>query len=508
MSTLEYTNIDDIKGFHSTIQATFRSGKTRDIEWRKKQLNQLGFMVQDNEDAFCKALTADLGRPSFETVVGELQPVKGEINEAYSHVASWSKPRKVKTSMVWALASATVTPQPKGIALVIGTWNYPITLTLGPLIGAIAAGCPAIIKPAEQNPATATLLATLIPKYLDTSAYIVVNGAVDQATALLKLRYDHIFYTGSGNVGKIIAKAAAEHLTPVTLELGGKSPACVFDDANIEVVARRIMWGKWANSGQICISPDYIMCTKSMQPKLIAAFEKVLKSFSGGKDLTTNDDFSKIVSPVHFERLSKLLNATDGEVAIGGKTNKENNKIEVTIVKDVKKGDGLLQGEIFGPILPIMVVEDKDEMINYINDHDNPLALYVFTQSKANRDYIFNNTRSGTFVQNDVVIQFTVQGLPFGGAGQSGYGNYHGKHSFDTFSHERASAAVPTWMEVALASRYPPYTPEKLKMLLMATKQVIKRQPSAGRRLFKYFFSLAAVLAGIAVAARRGLPKL
>ncbi|KAL8277569.1 hypothetical protein RQP46_010001 [Phenoliferia psychrophenolica] len=430
---------------------------------------------QDNQKAITDAVLADLGRPAFETIVAELEPTKGEINEAISHLNGWAKPRKVKTSFAWYFAKATVASVPKGCALIIGTWNYPIALLFGPVIGAIAAGCAAILKPAEQNTTLAALWAALVPKYLDQSAYILINGAVEETTALLKLRFDHIFYTGSGTVGRIVAKAAAEHLTPVTLELGGKSPACICDDADVTIAGRRIMWGKYNNSGQICISPDYVCCTREMQPKLIESFKAAIAEFSPSGTLTENAEFSSLINPAHFARISKLIDGTEGRVVIGGGRDEASNKIEITVVADVKESDVLMQGEIFGPVLPILTFESKRAMVDFINARDNPLALYVFTKSTADRDYFFKNTRSGSFVQNDVLVQFLIPGLPFGGAGPSGYGGYHGKHSFDTFSHERSSAAIPNWLEMVLAARYPPYNQSKLKQMLLLTGQKISR---------------------------------
>ncbi|GAA5905142.1 hypothetical protein JCM8208_000292 [Rhodotorula glutinis] len=496
------TNVDDIPQAHETVYRTFLSGKTRPLAWRRNQIKQLGFLVQDNEDAFCKALEQDLGRPAFETITAELTPIKAEINDVCDHFEKWAKPQKAKTVFNWAAAKPTVYSEPKGVALIIGTWNYPITLLLTPLLGAISAGCTALVKPAEQSPATAALIASLLPKYLDQSAFICVLGAVPQATALLKLRYDHIFYTGSGGVGRIVAKAAAEHLTPVTLELGGKSPAVVLDDANIDVVARRIIWAKFVNAGQICISTDYILTTPAMEPKLIAAMKRALAAFSAAPpgeasmSLVHNSSFSRIVNANHYKRISKLLDGTKGDIVVGGKRDDKENKIEVTVVRNVKGDDTLMSEEIFGPVLPIVTLPDIDSMVRFIQDRETPLALYVFTQSDKKRQYIFERTRSGGFVQNDVLVQFLIPGLPFGGTGQAGYGNYHGRRTFDTFSHERAFASVPTWMDSILALRYPPYTPKKLKMLVLFTGATIRRDRRYGAGfLAKLIAVLAAVVA-------------
>ncbi|GAA5898889.1 hypothetical protein JCM5296_004411 [Sporobolomyces johnsonii] len=508
---MDFTPVEQIQPAYDTVNQTFLSGKTRPLEWRKHQIKQLGFLVQDNEDAFVSALEQDLGRPAFETIVAELNPVKAEINEVYDHVEKWAKPKRVKTVAMWKLSKPTVYSEPKGVTLVIGTWNYPITLLVVPLLGAISAGCTALVKPAEQAPATAALFASLLPKYLDPTAFICITGAIDQATALLKLKFDHIFYTGSGNIGKIVARAAAEHLTPVTLELGGKSPAVVLDDANLEVSARRIIWAKFSNAGQICISTDYILCTPETEPKLLLALKRALAEFTADPKtksavpLLENQNFSRIVNKNHFNRLSKLLDATKGEIVVGGKRDEAANKIEVTLVRGVDEDDSLMSEEIFGPILPILTLPNKEAMVDFIRKRDTPLALYVFTQSTKNRDYIFEHTRSGGFVQNDVLVQFLIPGLPFGGTGAAGYGNYHGKRTFDTFSHERAAAHVPTWMDGVMALRYPPYTPNKLSLLLMASKAVIRKPTQYG---FGALLKLCAALAAVFAVVKGGRSKL
>ncbi|GAA5863483.1 hypothetical protein JCM3774_005309 [Rhodotorula dairenensis] len=500
-SIYDDTPVDRIPALHQQAYSTFLSGKTRPIEYRKRQIKQLGFLIQDNEDLLCRALEQDFGRPRFETVTGELNPAKQEINEVYAHLDQWAKPVRVQTSFTWKGVKPTVYQEPKGVVLVIGTWNYPITLLLIPLLGAIAAGCTALVKPAEQAPHTAALIARLLPQYLDPSAFIPVLGAIDQATALLKLKFDHIFYTGSGGIAKIVARAAAEHLTPLTLELGGKSPAVVFDDADIDTIARRIMWAKYTNAGQICISVDYVLVTPETEPKLIAAMQRALDTFKGGDSvaLTSNENYSRVINDRHYRRLTNLLDKTQGQIAFGGKRDDHERKIDVTVVRNVKADDALMSEEIFGPILPVVTLPDKDAMIRFIQERETPLALYVFTQSNKNAQYVRERTRSGGFVHNDVLVHFMIPGLPFGGTGAAGYGNYHGKRTFDTFSHERASASVPTWMDALLASRYPPYTAKKLKMLLFATGVVVKR-PSSGlaaawSKVWKVLLAVAAIAA-------------
>ncbi|GAA5838292.1 hypothetical protein JCM11251_003455 [Rhodosporidiobolus azoricus] len=510
---------------HRTISTTFLSGVSRPISWRKTQLHALGLMLQEKEKDLCQALEQDLHRPAFETITAELSPLKAEILEALAHVAKWAKPEKVKTSWMWAASAPTVYKEPKGEVLVIGTWNYPLSLLLGPLLGALSAGCTCILKPAEQAPATATLLARLLPTYLDSSAVRVIQGGTPQTQILLSLRFRHIFYTGSGKVGRIVAKAAAEKLCPVTLELGGKSPAVVLveGEKEMEVVARRIAWGKWVNAGQICIAPDYVLTLPHLLPLFLKHFKAALAQFSASSQPAASSTStspshlavappSRIISPAHFERISSLLERTEGKVEIGGgktdigefgKGGGEERRMEVTVVTGVAEGDALMSEEIFGPLLPVVTLPSKEEMVRLIRDKDEtPLAMYVFSQKKAEVEYFRQNTSSGSFMHNDLLVQFMIPGLPFGGAGESGYGSYHGRKSFDTFTHERASASVPLWMDSVMALRYPPYTPKSLRLLLLVTGATIRRQTALGKIGLGWLIGILSVMAGAWAAAR------
>ncbi|GAA93411.1 uncharacterized protein L969DRAFT_19014 [Mixia osmundae IAM 14324] len=464
---IEYTPVSEISGIVQTVKDGFMTFKTRPLEYRINQIKQLGLMVQDNEAAFQAALYADLGRPALESFSCEIFVIKNDIAEMIHKLPKWAKPVKADTDLIWSAAGPKVYREPKGTVLILGTWNYPITLLLAPLLGAIAGGNTAIIKPAEQAINMANLVTKLIPRYLDQAAYRVVNGAVEETTELLKIKFDHIFYTGSGTVGKIIAVAAAKQLTPVTLELGGKSPTIVFEDANLKIAARRIMWGKVVNAAQTCIAPDYIMVHESIKDKLINEIKNVMDAFYPAKNppQLETDGYSALIHERHFERIKGMINDTKGRIVLGGRTNEKNRKIETTVVTDLKSDDVLMQSEIFGPILPILTFNHRDQVVQKVNEGDYPLAMYVFTNSAANRDYIFERTRSGQFVHNDTLIQFIVPGLPFGGTGASGTGNYHGKASFDCFTHERAYASVPGWFEALIAARYPPYTSSNLGML-------------------------------------------
>ncbi|GAA6023189.1 hypothetical protein JCM10207_004473 [Rhodosporidiobolus poonsookiae] len=518
-----FNSLDDINKTYDLVEQTFLSGVTRDLKWRKEQLLQLGLMLEENESAFVTALESDLCKPKSETLFGEVHYVKAEINDALANLDKWAAPTRVSTAWMWKAAKPTVRREPKGVVLIIGTWNYPISLTLTPLIGAIAGGNTAIIKPAEQSPAFSLLLHSLLPRYLSPSAFRLILGAVPQTTHLLTLRFDHIFYTGSGRVGKIVAKAAAEHLTPVTLELGGKSPAVVLEDADVEVAARRIAWSKWVNSGQICIAADYILTVPSLEAPLISALRRALSSFRQPDASAGLYPPTALVSLAAYDRLGALLDKTEGEVVIGGgrkvekgEDGREWGRMEVTVVKGVKGDDALMSEELFGPILPVVTLPSDEAIADFIAGRgayrdprmrggvrETPLAIYAFTGSKKRAEYLFSHTRSGTFLHGDCVVQFIIPGLPFGGAGAAGYGNYHGKASFDAFTHERPSAHVPTWMEALMAKRYPPYSDAKLAQLLLFTGAVVRRPRKYGFGVWIKLVALVGAVWAVAVKSKR-----
>ena len=368
----------------------------------------------------------------------------------------------------------------------IGAWNYPITLTLGPVIAAIAAGNTVVLKPSEVSSNTASLLAELFPKYLDPDCYTVVNGAVPETTALLDQRFEHIFYTGNGTVGRIIQEKAAKWLCPVSLELGGKSPTWVDESADMAIAAKRIMWGKNVNAGQTCIAPDYILCTPATQEKLVAEFKKAEKQF-WPEGNSKSEDFAKIVNSGHWNRLRSVLDATKGNVVVGGNSEAgtaDNRHMPFTIVSNVKPDDSVMAGEIFGPVLPIVPVRDVKEAVEFINARDQPLALYAFGADSKIK-YLVDNTQSGGLVIGDTLLHFAVGVLPFGGTGPSGYGNYHGKNGFDTFSHSRATLIAPhrgfmgKTVELVMSFRYPPYTTANLaKFKLLVGKNIPFSKPS------------------------------
>ncbi|KAJ7761766.1 Aldehyde/histidinol dehydrogenase [Mycena metata] len=459
---LEYTSVENLQKSYAELQKTFQEGKTLPLAFRRAQLLQVARMFQENSVALADALTTDLSRHKLEIVLPEIGPIVSGAVQAAESLEEWNKPEKPQVEAWRSSWDTTIYSAPKGVVLIIGPWNYPYATTMIPLIGAIAAGCACIVKPSELSPSVAQLLAELFPKYLDRTAYRIVNGAAAEATALLDLKWDHIFYTGSTVVGRIIAAAAAKNVTPVTLELGGKSP--VFIDAentDLELAAKRILWGKQQNAGQLCVAPDYILVPRAHQDATVEAFKKAYKSFwphpKGSVDPLS--EMGAILNPTHHERLMKLLGRTKGTLVHGGDT-EGTRRIEPTLVADVTTDDALMDGEIFGPILPIVPVEDIQEAIKIIRERPVPLVIYVFTDSENTKDKFLTSTRSGTLVLNDTFVQLGVYEMPFGGQGNSGYGSYGGKFSFDTFTHRRSYINVPAAAEPFFQSRYPPYTEE------------------------------------------------
>ena len=401
----------------------------------------------------------------METTMMEHIALNNEAVMMLNNLDSWSKPRSCEKDLAMLFDTLEIRPQPYGVALVIGPWNYPVQLTLMPAIGAIAAGNCVVVKPSEVSAATAQLLEEIIPQYLDNDCIRVVNGGVQETTALLKERFDYIFYTGNSTVGKIVYQAAAKYLTPVTLELGGKSPCYVADDSDLAVVARRVAWGRFLNCGQTCIAPDYVLCQPVVQEKLVQQLGKVLKEFYGSNALQS-DNYGFIVNDKHFQRLKGLLSS--GRVAIGGQFEEDKKLLAPTVLVDVKPTDPAMQEEIFGPILPIMTVADEDEAIAFINTREKSLSLYAFTKNKAVAAKIISRTSSGGVTINDTLMHASAPGLPFGGVGNSGMGGYHGKYTFETFSHMRGCMLRKQNMEMLNDVRYPPYSQKKIDMIKFA----------------------------------------
>lgn len=448
MITTELSNIGNII---ETQRDFFQTGKTKDVNFRIEQLTTLKQAIIEHEQSIVEALKADLHKPEVETYLTEISVIK-DIDYAIKHLQNWSKPQKAAVSWDFFSYSAKIYPEPLGVVLIIGPWNYPFQLIISPLIGAIAAGNCAIIKPSEIASHTSDVIAKIIAKHFDPAYLAVVEGGVEASQKLLAEKFDHIFFTGGTAVGKIIMAAAAKYLTPVTLELGGKSPCIVDTDINLEHTVRRITWGKFINAGQTCIAPDYLLVNKTIKKDLIDGLEKSLKEFYGDNPVNS-PDYARIISQKHFERLVSFLK--DGKVVIGGENQPSERYIAPTLIDNVLLEDSVMQEEIFGPILPIIEYTDIAEAIALINSRPKPLALYLFSQDKNLQKRVLQETSSGGVCINDTVMQVGVSSLPFGGVGDSGIGNYHGKASFDTFSHKKSVLQNSFWLD--LKWRYAPY---------------------------------------------------
>lgn len=440
----------------------YNQGITRPAGWRRSQLQRLRDMLVEREAEFEAALFADLGKSAIESQITEIGFLTGEIDHALSQLSKWMRPRRVTLPLVVQPATAKVLLEPLGVALIIAPWNYPLMLALSPLIGAISAGNAAVVKPSEIAPATSAALAMYVPEYLDRRAIAVVEGGVPETTELLTQRFDHIFYTGNGRVGRIVARAAAEHLTPVTLELGGKSPVYIDDTVNFKEAAKRIVWGKFMNAGQTCVAPDYVLgqpeVLARLAPKLADAIHELY-----GSAVQRNPDYGRIVSDAQFARLVGYLG--DGELVVGGGHDAETKFIEPTVLAGVSRDSSVMLEEIFGPILPLVAVDDLDEALCYVNTHDKPLAAYVFSDNTETRRRWESETSSGALAFGVPVLHLTVPELPFGGVGESGQGSYHGARSFDTFSHAKAVLTKPLQPDTLAATVMPPFTATKEKIV-------------------------------------------
>ncbi|WP_343236234.1 aldehyde dehydrogenase family protein [Streptomyces arenae] len=423
------------------LRATFRTGRTKPVEWRTGQLRRLRAMLTERGAELAAALHADLGKSAREAYGSEIDFTVREIDHTLGHLAQWLRPEPAPVpAHVGADATAWTQYDPLGVVLVIAPWNYPAQLLLAPVAGALAAGNAVVAKPSELAPATSAALARLLPAYLDTDAVAVVEGGVPETTALLAERFDHIFYTGNGVVGRVVMRAAAEHLTPVALELGGKSPAFVDRDTDLTVVADRLARGKFLNAGQTCVAPDYVLTdpgtAAALEPALAKAVEKLF-----GSEPKESGEYGRIVNERHFDRLGGLLGS--GRVVFGGDTDRAVRYIAPTVLADVDPDSPVMREEIFGPILPIVTVPDLDGAIDFVNDRDKPLALYVFSESDETRARFAAETSSGALGHGLPLAHLTVSDLPFGGVGESGMGSYHGRYSIETFSHRKAVLQKP-----------------------------------------------------------------
>ncbi|XP_042529564.1 aldehyde dehydrogenase family 3 member A2 isoform X1 [Dipodomys spectabilis] len=441
------------------LRQAFRAGRPRPLRFRMQQLEALRKMVQEHEKDILAAISADLCKSEFNAYSQEVISILGEIDFVLENLAEWVTAKPVKKNLLTMMDEAYIQPEPLGVVLIIGAWNYPFLLTIQPLVGAIAAGNAVIIKPSELSENTAEILAKLLPQYLDQDLYAVINGGVVETTELLKQRFDHILYTGNTAVGKIVMEAAAKHLTPVTLELGGKSPCYIDKDCNLDIACRRITWGKFMNCGQTCIAPDYILCESALQHQIVQKIKETLKEFYG-ENIKESSDYERIINIRHFQRIRRLLEGQ--KIAFGGEIDEATRYIAPTILTDVDPETKVMQEEIFGPILPIVPVKNADEAIHFINEREKPLALYVFSHNNKLIKRMIDETSSGGVTGNDVIMHFTLNSLPFGGVGSSGMGAYHGKHTFDTFSHQRPCLLKSLKRESANKLRYPPNSQSKV----------------------------------------------
>jgi aldehyde dehydrogenase (NAD+) len=443
----------------SQLRATFRSGRTRSLDWRRQQLAGIERFVAERESEIAQALQQDLGRPSFYAWLGDIAGSAAEAAFARKNLSRWARRTRVSLPLSMRPGHGFVQYEPLGVVLIIGPWNYPVYLTLGPLVAAIAAGNCAVIKPSEYAPASAALLARLLPQYVDPAAVTVVEGDAGTTQDLLAQGVDHAFFTGGTEIGKLVMAAAAPHLTPVTLELGGKSPVIVTASADLEVAARRIVWTKLLNSGQTCIAPDYVLADSRIRDDLVARVKEVEATFRGEESGTG----LPIVNRRQFDRLADALDLSGGTVVLGGSTDADALTITPTVIVDPSPESPVMQQEIFGPILPVLTVSGLDEAISFVNARPKPLALYLFSKSKADQDRVLAETSSGGMVVNHIAMHCLVPQLPFGGVGASGTGAYHGRWGFEALSHRRAVLAKPSRPDPSLT--YPPYTDRKMKLL-------------------------------------------
>ncbi|PWJ41829.1 aldehyde dehydrogenase [Sediminitomix flava] len=433
-------------------KAFFKSNKTIDIQWRVQQLKKLAHVIKRYEKDILDALYKDFKKSEFEGYATEVGLMHKELQHIIKKTKSWAKTKKSFSSLINFPSTNYIYQQPYGNVLIIGPWNYPFHLTLFPLFGAISAGNTAILKPSELTPHTSAIIEKIITECFEPEFVAVVQGGVQTSQDLLNQRFDYIFFTGSVNVGKIVAEKAAKYLTPVTLELGGKSPCIVSHDADIKVAARRIVWGKFVNGGQTCIAPDYILVQSSVKEELIKEIGKTIESFYG-KNPQDSTDFPRIINERNFDRLAKMFEGAN--IVIGGQTDRNDLYIAPSVLDDVKWEDPVMAEEIFGPILPVISYEEIDKVPEIVNGFERPLALYLFTKDKETENLIMESIPFGSGCVNDTLGHMAEGDLPFGGIGESGIGRYHGNETFHTFSHKKSVMKKGFWFDLPL--RYPPY---------------------------------------------------
>lgn len=437
----------------------FLTGRSKPLENRIRQLKNLQRLFVEKQTEIADAIKKDLNKSDVGTQIYETLGLESEIGLVLRKLAEWAAPRPVEKNLLTLSDTVYIQPEPLGVVLIIGAWNYPWAVTIQPLIGAIAAGNAAVVKPSEVCVHTAKVMEELLPIYIDKELYPVVTGGVPETQELLRQRFDHIFYTGNGAVGRVIMEAAAKHLTPVTLELGGKSPCYIDKNCDISMACRRVTWGKYTNCGQTCIAPDYILCDPSIQDQVVEEVKKSIQDFYTENPKTCSD-YGRIINQRHFKRIMALTE--DSTIVAGGENDESDCYIAPTVMRDVLPGSKVMQEEIFGPLLPILTVGGLDEAISFINEREKPLALYVFSSDDKVIKKMIAETSSGGLLANDCLVHFSVSSLPFGGVGNSGMGSYHGKFGFDQLSHLRGCLIKKLKMEGMNDMRYPPHTHKKL----------------------------------------------
>lgn len=445
----------DVAGTVARLRQTYASGRTRGVEWRKQQLRALEKLMVDNEPAIAAALEQDLGRKPFEAWLADIAGTAAEAGYAAKHVGKWMRRKHRLLELAQLPGRGWVEYEPYGTVLIIGAWNFPFYLTLGPLVGALAAGNTVVLKPSEIAPASSRVMAELVPKYLDGDAVAVLEGDAEVSQALIAQGFDRVMFTGGTEIGRKIMAGAAPHLTPVTLELGGKSPVIVSADADLDVAAKRIAWTKLLNSGQVCLAPDYVLADARIRDELVGKLGAAIKDFE--------PQGMRIVNQRQFDRLTGYLADTKGTVALGGGSDAADLRIQPAVVVDPDPDEPLMREEIFGPILPVVTVESIDDAIAFVNSRPKPLAAYLFTKTKSIRERVIRDVPAGGMLVNHLVFHAVTAKLPFGGVGPSGMGAYHGKWGFEEFSHRKTVMTKPTRPDLA-SMLYPPYTEKAWKL--------------------------------------------
>lgn len=442
----------DYKKIINNQKKYFLTRATYSIDFRINQLRKLKYLIEKNESNICNALMKDLGKCEFESYVSEISFVISELNYIINNLRTWCKDNKVKTPITSLPGKSYIVKEPYGSVLVIGPWNYPFHLIFSPIIGAIAAGNCVVVKPSELSPNISALITNIINKNFNPCYIYSAEGGIEETTSLLSLKWDYIFFTGSVNVGKVVMEAASKNLTPLTLELGGKSPCIVDKDSDLLVSAKRIVWGKFFNTGQTCIAPDYLFIHKDIVKKFIPLLIKYIKNFYG-ENAINSSHYGRIINDKHFDRLTSYFK--DGNIIYGGETSKENLYISPTLIVGTKTNSPLMSEEIFGPILPILQFSNLNEIIYFINNRPKPLALYYFSKNENNISKIIKETSSGGVCINETLSQINTHYLPFGGVGTSGMGKYHGKWSYETFTHHKSVMKRSFLLDLKI--KYPPY---------------------------------------------------